>query len=72
VQWGACLPSPSDPAQREIAGGDRRFAGGDFAREDYVVEARFDVSGLRCRPARVTLITSTGARRTVDVPAALP
>src|SRR5688572_15016674 len=29
-----------------------------------VVASRFDVWGLGCRPANVTLITSTGARRT--------
>ncbi len=69
VTWGECRESLKEPTQKEIGGLIVDAHGSDFAREDYVVVARFDLSGLPCRPARITLRTSTGATRTVDVSA---
>ena len=70
VKWGECQNVPGNPAEKEIAGRIVDANGADFALQSYVVVSRFDLSGLGCRPASVTLITSTGARRTVEVPAA--
>lgn len=43
--------------------------GKDTAQNDYRVHRRFDVSGLECRPAEVTLRLGPVSNRTVSVPA---
>jgi hypothetical protein len=43
--------------------------GKDTAQKDYQVSRRFDLSGLECRPAEVTVRLGPVANRTVSVPA---
>jgi hypothetical protein len=66
LEWGAC--------QREIDGNVGAVArlidsdGHDIARENYRVLRRFDLSGLDCRPADVTVRLGPVSNRTVYVP----
>jgi hypothetical protein len=43
--------------------------GEDKAQKDYQVRRRFDLSGLECRPAEVTVRLGPVSNRTVSVPA---
>jgi len=68
LDWEACRKA-ADGRQTAVA----RIIdkdGKDVARQDFRVERRFDLAGLACRPADVTLRLGPVSNRTVSVPAA--
>ena len=67
LEWGACQRDPDGTlgAVARLIDSD----GHDIAREDYRVSRRFDLSGLNCRPADVTVRLGPVSNRTVYVPA---
>lgn len=67
LEWGACekAPNGSFAAVARVIDSD----GHDIAREDYRVWRHFDLSGLSCRPAEVTIRSGPISNRTVFVPA---
>jgi hypothetical protein len=66
LEWGACQRDPDGTlgAVARLIDSD----GHDIAREDYRVSRRFDLSGLNCRPADVTVRLGPVSNRTVYVP----
>lgn len=58
LQWGECKPATEDGKLPEVAVDviDDQFR--DRALQDYKKTVRFDLSGMPCRPARVTLRTA--------------
>ena len=67
--WGECHKSSKQGVPYEIAALVIDADGKDAAKRNYTVLARFDLSQLDCRPARVTLRVSPRISRTVLVPA---
>jgi len=67
LEWGPCEKSP-DGRQTTVA---RLIdtAGDDLAQRDYRVVQRFDLAGIACRPAEVTVRLGPVSNRTVEVPA---
>ena len=64
-----------DPCQKTGNGGHAVVArlidrqGKETAQNDYQVSRRFELSGLQCRPAEVTVRLGPVSNRTVSVPA---
>jgi hypothetical protein len=66
LEWGSCRRDPDGSlgAVARLIDSD----GHDIARENYRVWRRFDLSGLDCRPADVTVRLGPVSNRTVYVP----
>jgi hypothetical protein len=67
LTWDPCKPT-GDGGHTVVARLiDRQ--GNDAAQKDYQVSRRFELSGLECRPAEVTVRLGPVSNRTVSVPA---
>jgi hypothetical protein len=69
LKWGACKDVQSDSV-REVAAEVLDSQWQDAAQVTYTKTTRFDLSGLPCRPAKVTLRTAPRFIYTVLIPAA--
>lgn len=67
VTWGDCR---SANGTNEIAGRVLDGQWNDRALEPFTKTVRFDLSELRCRPAKITLFTAPNFRIDVTIPAA--
>ena len=67
LAWDAC--QASSDGRRSIVARLIDNQGSDVARTEYRVRRRFDLAGLDCRPADVTLRLGPVSNRTVFVPA---
>jgi len=67
LEWGAC--EAGSDGKTTAVGRLIDSDGQDAAREDYQVWRRFDLAGLSCRPADVTIRLGPVSNRTVSVPA---
>ena len=67
LEWGPCHESPE--GRRTAVARLVDTNGGDLAQNDYRVVQHFDLRGLECRPAEVTLRLGPVSNRTVSVPA---
>jgi hypothetical protein len=67
VAWGDCH---GEDGMNEIAGRIIDSQWNDRALESFTKAVRFDLAQLRCRPARITLVTAPNFRIGVTIPAA--
>ncbi len=67
LAWDECQSSPNGRHSVVARLIDRQ--GKDEAQKDFQVRRRFDLSGLECRPADVTIRLGPVSNRTVSVPA---
>jgi hypothetical protein len=69
LQWGSCQQGATMP---EVAVEVLDSQALDSEANNYKVTTRFDLTGLQCRPAKVTLHTAPRFYATVVIPAAHP
>jgi hypothetical protein len=69
LQWGSCQQGGAMP---EVAVEVLDSQALDSETNNYKVTTRFDLTGLQCRPAKVTLHTAPRFYATVVIPAAHP
>jgi hypothetical protein len=72
LQLGDCKPAGSggDPSGAEVSGEVLDSQASDAARAPFTQTTRFDLSGIPCRPAKLTLRTAPRFLYVVQIPAA--
>jgi hypothetical protein len=68
VQWGDCQSLGDDGATHQIVGEVLDSQWNDDAQQTYTKTVRFNLAGLNCRPATVTLRTAPRFEYTLQVP----
>ncbi len=69
LHWGECRPLDQDHGMWQVAVDVLDDQWNDAALNDYSHTLKFDLSHLRCRPARVTLRTAPRFYYTLTIPA---
>ena len=67
IQWGECRQL--DDGRQETYGLLVDSDPMDLARQDFFKVLKIDMMSFPCRPARITLRTAEGFRRSIDLPA---